>query len=66
MDIDTLMGQHLNMWSVDLEGDVFDDSNKNMNLDDIEMMANEMASQAAKVLKAVAKLRRMVAIAKEA
>ena len=66
MDAETLVTQDMNVWSVDLEGDVFDDTSSLVDLDEVEQAAKAMASKAAEVLKAVAKLRRMVAIAKEA
>lgn len=64
MDANDLMNQNADIWAVQLDGTVLDDSGTEMDLDAVEATAKEMAEQASVILKRIELARKMVALTK--
>lgn len=64
MNADDLMTQDMEVWSVQLDGTVTDDSGSELDLDAVEETVKTMQEQVESILKAVALARRMVALTK--
>jgi hypothetical protein len=64
MDANDLMNQVADIWAVQLDGTVLDDSGTEMDLDAVEATAKEMAEQASVILKRIELARKMVALTK--
>ena len=64
MDANDLMELDLEEMGMNLNGEVTDGDGNEIDLDEMESIANEMQEKAAEALKALTKLRDMVQIAK--